>query len=163
MTNATNASCITRQYYPVLLLVSAQSVSKLFFHTQVKAFFHLLFLNLCPISSQPSCGSGRSLTLIQFSHIASLYSLVFSFILQLAGSVRSDQVISGLIGRLMFLPKPGTLTCLSSSLVHFLPIGVSQTRWRHAETHTTVFFEDFSLSQSNASPSRCKCMHSATL
>lgn len=54
-----------------------------------------------------------------------------------SGSVRSGQVISGLIGRLMLLQKPGTLTCLSSSRVHFLP---SQTCWRLAETQTTVLF-----------------------
>lgn len=60
-----------------------------------------------------------------------------------SGSVGSGQVISGLIGRLMFLQKPGTLTCLSSS--HALPPKwQSQTCWRLTETHTTVLFEDFS-------------------
>lgn len=71
-------------------------------------------------------------------------SLFLSPALRQTGSVRSGQVISGLIGRLMFLQKPGTLTCLSSSLMHFLPKGKSQTCWRLAETQSTVLFEDFS-------------------
>lgn len=70
--------------------------------------------------------------------------LFLFFMLRQTGSVRSGQVISGLIGRWMFLQKPGTLTCLSSSLIHFLPNGKSQTCWRLAETQTTVLFEDFS-------------------
>lgn len=74
------------------------------------------------------------LTVLLSSHS----SLFVSLVLRQTGSVRSDQVISGLIGRLMFLQKPGTLTCLSSSLMHFLP--KSQTCWRLAEIQTPILF-----------------------
>lgn len=58
-----------------------------------------------------------------------------------SGSVRSGQVISGLIGRLMLLQEPGTLKCLSSPRVCFL---LNQTCWRLTKTQTTGFFVLFS-------------------
>lgn len=84
----------------------------------------------------------QPLTLSLCPPVLPLLSLL-SLALRQTGSVRSGQVISGLIGRLMFLQKPGTLTCLLSSLVHFLSNGKSQTCWRLTETQTTVLFEDF--------------------
>lgn len=66
--------------------------------------------------------------------------------LRQTGSVSVGQVILGLIGRLMFIQEPGTLTCLSSLLVHILPHSKSQTHWRLIETYTNVLFDDISLS-----------------
>lgn len=79
-----------------------------------------------------------------FSAHISLFSP--PLVLRQTGSVSVGQVILGLIGRLMFIQEPGTLTCLSSLLVHILPHSKSQTHWRLTETYTNVLFDDISPS-----------------
>lgn len=87
-----------------------------------------------------------SATLSLFLPLGPLLSLLFLplSLLRQTGSVSVGQVILGVIGRLMFIQETGTLTCLSSSIVHFLPNSKSQTPWRLTETYANVLFSDFS-------------------
>lgn len=111
-------TCVTAMQMCFLMTSSGSQVLCLMFHS------FSLSISFSPSHFPPA-------------FLSSHYSV---FLHRQTGGVRSGQVISGLIGRLMLLQKPGTFTCLLPSLMHFLPNSKSQTCWRLTETQTTVAF-----------------------